>query len=423
MAHFLLVEDEADNRQQCRTLLRQRGHDVTCAENGSIGLQKLRRQPNDIDVIVVNGSMPVLDGKGFMKNATSLVRDRIPCIYDGARISNVRTQDLLRAYGIIRFLRRPREASEFSRAAEEALELRRAFQAGFAPTREPAGSSLRMDKGRSGRSAGAGSIRYVEDSPLGVVATLGRLLLGRAWPAEGLGTRPQGPAPGMGRPRPEGSALVSLVQQELAAYTLASRDEACRIARVVFAGTMRAFDTIGGIASGPVGAFVGSFENGISIGCRPATVVRVDAEGLLHSEAGPALAYPDGFAIHAWHGMHVDPWVVAEGIDYTVDDIRAHPHAELRRRLRSRYGERRYLTETGARIIDVDTVPVDSAAPGGQHITRGLLEDEENRRWLVASDGSTKRVYHMEVPPICRTCREAYEALSGRPGYRTIMEA
>ena len=45
-------------------------------------------------------------------------------------------------------------------------------------------------------------------------------------------------------------------------------------------------------------------------------------------------------------------------------------------------------------------------------ILRCLIEDDEKRRFLVGSDGSTERVYYMEVNPECKTCKEAYDFLS-----------
>lgn len=109
--------------------------------------------------------------------------------------------------------------------------------------------------------------------------------------------------------------------------------------------------------------------------------------------------------------------------ELTLDDVREEPNAEVRRILRECYGESRFLTETGVTLVHVDTVPVDRLAPTGRSITRALVQDADGRRFLVASDGSTRRVYYMEVPRTCVTCRDAYVALSGRPDVRTIVEA
>lgn len=160
----------------------------------------------------------------------------------------------------------------------------------------------------------------------------------------------------------------------------------------------------------------------VVVGDRP---VRFALErGLVpHSTTGPAIEYADGFQVHALHGSRVRAGIIEHPDRITVDDIRGCLDAEVRRTLRGMYGDERFFADTLARVVDVDTVPVDALAPGARSITRALVENEEGHRFLVASDGSTSRVYHMRVPRSCRTCAEAYVALSGRPGVRTILEA
>lgn len=86
--------------------------------------------------------------------------------------------------------------------------------------------------------------------------------------------------------------------------------------------------------------------------------------------------------------------------------------------MRERFGEGKYLAACGAKLIDAD---------GGIAGSRGaqprvLLEDDEGLRWLVGTDGSTRRVYHMQVPPTATTCREAHEAISGLSEARCLAE-
>ena len=144
---------------------------------------------------------------------------------------------------------------------------------------------------------------------------------------------------------------------------------------------------------------------------------------LLHCEDGPAIRYRDGWGVYVFRGTLLRPHVIEKPDQITLDEIRDEPNAEVRRFIRERFGEGRYLEAISAKLIDVDSVPVDGLAPGGTQITRALLEDDEGRRFLVGSDGSTRRVYYMEVPAGCRTCQEAYVALSGRTGVRTIVQA
>ena len=72
------------------------------------------------------------------------------------------------------------------------------------------------------------------------------------------------------------------------------------------------------------------------------------------------------------------------------------------------------LKDVGAKVIDTDARNVNVADfTENRLVTRALLEDDEGVRWLVGTDGSTSRVYHMRVPSECQTCKEAHEALCG----------
>ena len=81
--------------------------------------------------------------------------------------------------------------------------------------------------------------------------------------------------------------------------------------------------------------------------------------------------------------------------------------------MREVYGDSRYLTDIGAKIVDMDSVATDALSPGANSIQRALFEDDEGQRFLIGSDGSTSRVYTMQVPETCETCEEAHAALSG----------
>jgi len=128
----------------------------------------------------------------------------------------------------------------------------------------------------------------------------------------------------------------------------------------------------------------------------------------LHRADGPAIQYRDGWGLYFWHGVHVPAHVVEQPERITLAEIRAETHAERKRVLRERYGEDRYLAAVGARLIHAD---VERARKGAAR--RELLEDDEGRRFLRGSDGSTGRVYVMEVPPEVTTCAQAHAARSG----------
>ncbi|WUT18392.1 hypothetical protein OG506_10520 [Streptomyces sp. NBC_00696] len=133
---------------------------------------------------------------------------------------------------------------------------------------------------------------------------------------------------------------------------------------------------------------------------RPSALHRDEAGRLDHGD-GPALAYPDGFALHAWRGMPVPAAFLAELPTLTPDRIRAEENAELRRVMLEYYGYDRYLTDSGARPLHRDET--------GTLWRIDLADDEpvvmvEVLNSTPEPDG-THRTYWLRVPPSTRTAR------------------
>ncbi|MCH5671141.1 DUF6745 domain-containing protein [Streptomyces gilvus] len=133
---------------------------------------------------------------------------------------------------------------------------------------------------------------------------------------------------------------------------------------------------------------------------RPVALHR-DEAGRLDNGDGPALAYPDGFALHAWRGMPVPPTFIAELPTLTPDRIRAEENAELRRVMLEYYGYDRYLADSAARPVHQDET--------GTLWRIDLPDDEpvvmvEVLNSTPEPDG-TRRTYWLRVPPSTRTAR------------------
>lgn len=127
----------------------------------------------------------------------------------------------------------------------------------------------------------------------------------------------------------------------------------------------------------------------------------------LHNEKGPALRC-DGWSLYMIHGVRVPPYVVEAPEKITVEKIKEEKNVEVRRIMRERFGEGRYLKETGAKIIDTD---FEGARKGAA--SRMLIEDHEGERFLVGTDGGTGRVYYMPVDRGIKTCVDAHVSLCG----------
>ncbi|MFI8194269.1 DUF6745 domain-containing protein [Streptomyces sp. NPDC085946] len=133
---------------------------------------------------------------------------------------------------------------------------------------------------------------------------------------------------------------------------------------------------------------------------RPVALHRDEAGRLDHGD-GPALAYPDGFALHAWRGMPVPAAFLAELRSLTPGRIRSEENAELRRVMLEYYGYDRYLADSGARPLHRDET--------GTLWRIDLPDDEpvvmvEVLNSTPEPDG-TRRTYWLRVPPSTRTAK------------------
>lgn len=127
-----------------------------------------------------------------------------------------------------------------------------------------------------------------------------------------------------------------------------------------------------------------------------------DEAGRLHHADGPALAFVDGFALHAWRGMSVPNDFLQQLAALTPAAIRAEENAELRRVMLESYGYDRYLAESGAQPVHRDETGV---------LWRIELEGDEPVVMVEVLNSTpepdgTVRIYWLRVPPRTRTARE-----------------
>ena len=77
-------------------------------------------------------------------------------------------------------------------------------------------------------------------------------------------------------------------------------------------------------------------------------------ERRLHCETGPAIVWPDGWGIHAWHGIQVPAHVVTAPDTITATEVQAQSNAEVRRVMVERMGLDRFVDQLGAVPIHAD---------------------------------------------------------------------
>lgn len=120
----------------------------------------------------------------------------------------------------------------------------------------------------------------------------------------------------------------------------------------------------------------------------------------LHAADGPAVQYPDGWAVHAWHGTRVPSWVIDAP---SVENIAAETNVEVRRCAIERIGWATFIDQAGLRLV---AQSADPGNPGGEL----RLYDLPYKDWgapthlLLALNGSferdgTRRRYGLRVPP------------------------
>ncbi|MCB9895387.1 MAG: hypothetical protein H6839_13130 [Planctomycetes bacterium] len=150
----------------------------------------------------------------------------------------------------------------------------------------------------------------------------------------------------------------------------------------------------------------------LCIACDGPTSVHFE-DGLLHNRSAAAVEFADGLGAFALGGFYVPSFVVREPESITVRRIRGERNAEVRRIMIDVYGRGRYLSETGAKVVDMDMVDVVAGDASFGAMPRALMRDRDGDTWLVGTDGSTRRVCYMRVPPAVRSCSEAHKRLAG----------
>ena len=140
----------------------------------------------------------------------------------------------------------------------------------------------------------------------------------------------------------------------------------------------------------------------------------------LHCETGPAVVWPDGWGVYAWHGTRVPAWVIETPADQlTVAQVNAEPNQEVKRVLLARMGWGRYLRESGATAVQADaygklyTIPVDADRTlAVVEVVNGTPEPlhgdyTEDTGYERHDDGRWYKRYFLRVPSTMTTAHEA----------------
>ena len=142
------------------------------------------------------------------------------------------------------------------------------------------------------------------------------------------------------------------------------------------------------------------FENAVILTERP-QVLRLDEQERLHNGDGPALAYPDGFALYSWRGTPLTSEFGQRLAATTPELIRAEENAELRRMMVEHYTPERFLKDSGAEPVHEDETG---------KLWRIEMPDDESVVLVEVVNSTpepdgTFNVYFLRVPPHTETAK------------------
>ena len=137
--------------------------------------------------------------------------------------------------------------------------------------------------------------------------------------------------------------------------------------------------------------------------CDRPSVLAFDALGRLHAAGGPALAYPDGWAVHVWKGVELPAKLIERPDLITLDAIDRQPNIVIRRCMIEIIGTKRFLSLGGAWIAGRDETGVLWRKTWRSGDAWAAVEVENG---TAERDGSRQR-YILQVPPELPTPRAA----------------
>lgn len=142
------------------------------------------------------------------------------------------------------------------------------------------------------------------------------------------------------------------------------------------------------------------FENAVILTERP-LALRLDDQDRLHHGDGPALVYPDGFAVYSWRGTPLTGEFGRRLAATTPETIRAEENAELRRMMVEHYTPERFLKDSGAQPVHQDEAGKLWRIEMGKDESIVMVEVVNSS---PEPDG-TFNVYFLRVPPSTPTAK------------------
>jgi two-component system sensor histidine kinase/response regulator len=117
---ILLAEDNAVNRKLVQSILRKRGHDIVCVENGRLAVKAIASGGRRFDVVLMDVQMPGMGGleaTGAIREHERTTGGRVPIVAMTARAMSGDREQCLKA-GMDGYLSKPIHAEQLIEAVE-----------------------------------------------------------------------------------------------------------------------------------------------------------------------------------------------------------------------------------------------------------------------------------------------------------------
>ena len=132
-------------------------------------------------------------------------------------------------------------------------------------------------------------------------------------------------------------------------------------------------------------------------------ICKLNGRGVIHCVDGPAIAYPDGFEVHAINGVRVPKYVIETPEKIVAENALSETNAEVRRVMIERMGQEKFLYQSEAQERHKDDFGTLYSIPAKAGDTLDFVKVVNS---TPEPDGTFKD-YILRVPPNMRTAREA----------------
>jgi hypothetical protein len=138
--------------------------------------------------------------------------------------------------------------------------------------------------------------------------------------------------------------------------------------------------------------------DGICFASERPSRLNLDDRRRLHSEVGQSIVYSSGWGLWHWHGVSVSKFVIEQPEMITLGCIQVEANVEARRVMIERYGQARYLVDSGAKLIHKDEMGelYSTNVPGDEPLVMVKVMNS------TPEPDDSRKPYFLRVHPECR---------------------